>query len=271
MTRHGKIARLPRRVRDELNRRLDDGVPGKKLVAWLNSLPDVRDVLEVEFQSQPINEQNVSAWKNGGYQDWQQAQAAGDLARGLSERAEAIDHEAGEASMADHASSLVALLLARMVAAVTDKSLRPGRSRRQFFDLIDALNRLRRTDQMAARLRMKRDWHERELRAARAKDPTDDDRIERAIQREDEKKLRTLSHVIGIRQSFGSLMDLAGITDPAKREQLWKMTGLFDSSPPSSADADESAMADSDLPMPGMQAIMADQGESRSIKEDQAA
>ena len=35
MTRNGKIARLPREIRDELNRRLDDGGQGKDLVEWL--------------------------------------------------------------------------------------------------------------------------------------------------------------------------------------------------------------------------------------------
>ena len=32
MTRNGKIARLPRALRDELNRRLQDGQPGVRLV-----------------------------------------------------------------------------------------------------------------------------------------------------------------------------------------------------------------------------------------------
>jgi hypothetical protein len=33
MTRTGKIARLPREVREELNRRLQNGEQGKRLVA----------------------------------------------------------------------------------------------------------------------------------------------------------------------------------------------------------------------------------------------
>jgi len=32
-TRNGKIARLPKDIREELNRRLEDGEPGKHLVA----------------------------------------------------------------------------------------------------------------------------------------------------------------------------------------------------------------------------------------------
>ncbi len=36
MARTGKIARLPRALREELNRHLDEGEAGVDLVAWLN-------------------------------------------------------------------------------------------------------------------------------------------------------------------------------------------------------------------------------------------
>jgi len=41
-TRIGKIGRLPRQVREELNRRLLEGEPGITLVDWLNGLPAVQ-------------------------------------------------------------------------------------------------------------------------------------------------------------------------------------------------------------------------------------
>src|ERR1035438_7957478 len=49
MTRVGKIARLPREIREQLNHRLQDGEIGKRLVDWLNSLPEVKAVLAGEF------------------------------------------------------------------------------------------------------------------------------------------------------------------------------------------------------------------------------
>src|SRR5215469_11522451 len=70
MTRKSKIARLPRSVRDELNRRLDNGQPGVRLVEWLNNLSDVKEVLAQDFHGCRITAQNVSKWKRGGYQDW---------------------------------------------------------------------------------------------------------------------------------------------------------------------------------------------------------
>jgi len=38
MTRNGKIARLPRAIRDSLNQRLHDGETGRHLVRWLSQV-----------------------------------------------------------------------------------------------------------------------------------------------------------------------------------------------------------------------------------------
>lgn len=68
--RKGKIARLSRRLRDEVCQRLDDGETGAEIAGWLNKLPGVRSMLAKSFGGEPVNEQNVSAWRTGGYQDW---------------------------------------------------------------------------------------------------------------------------------------------------------------------------------------------------------
>src|SRR6185503_1837826 len=73
-TRIGKIARLPNEVREELNHRLQDGEPGDSLLDWLNGLPKVRKVLAAQFGGRPINKQNLSEWKQGGYRDWERAE-----------------------------------------------------------------------------------------------------------------------------------------------------------------------------------------------------
>ncbi len=52
MSRNGKIAPLPRAIRDQLNQRLDDGQEAKDLAAWLNSLPEVQAVLAAYFSEQ---------------------------------------------------------------------------------------------------------------------------------------------------------------------------------------------------------------------------
>ncbi len=42
MTGNGKIARLPRAIRDELNRRMGDGQTGQELLPWLNEFHNGR-------------------------------------------------------------------------------------------------------------------------------------------------------------------------------------------------------------------------------------
>jgi hypothetical protein len=84
-TRNGKIARLPLHVRENLNRRLQDGEQGKKIVAWLNSLPQVRAVAAAEFGGRPVREQNLSEWKQGGYRDWLAVREAREVTARLDE------------------------------------------------------------------------------------------------------------------------------------------------------------------------------------------
>jgi hypothetical protein len=76
MTRNGKIARLPHSIRDKLNRRLQDGEQGKKLVQWLNSLPEVQAIVRTEFHGRPIRAQNISEWRKRGFREWQLQQDA---------------------------------------------------------------------------------------------------------------------------------------------------------------------------------------------------
>jgi hypothetical protein len=74
-SRTGKIARLPRAIREQLNGRLCDGEQGKRLLKWLNKLPEVQEVMDAEFDGQLITESNLSHWREGGYKDWEKAQA----------------------------------------------------------------------------------------------------------------------------------------------------------------------------------------------------
>lgn len=83
--RVGKIARLPKPIREELNRRLLAGEPGKQLVRWLNQQPEVQTVLQTSFDGIPISEPNLSNWKSGGFRDWLAHQQVLQRVRSLSE------------------------------------------------------------------------------------------------------------------------------------------------------------------------------------------
>ena len=69
-TRTGKIARLPHALREQLNQRLQDGQPGSVLLPWLNTHPDALPILARDFAGAPISDANLTAWRQGGYQDW---------------------------------------------------------------------------------------------------------------------------------------------------------------------------------------------------------
>ncbi len=113
MTRNGKIARLPRGIRDEVNRRLDDGEQGIKIVEWLNSLPEVKEVMDACFSGNPISEVNLTKWKQGGFLEWKTHQ---ETVAGLAKlKADGEELADVAASVAD---DLEALVLARYAATV---------------------------------------------------------------------------------------------------------------------------------------------------------
>jgi hypothetical protein len=68
--RTGKVARLPRAVRQALNERLREGLAADEILSWLNSMPEVRDMLQKRFDGSPISEENLSRWRHGGYAGW---------------------------------------------------------------------------------------------------------------------------------------------------------------------------------------------------------
>ena len=79
----GKIGHLPYEIRSQLCHGIHDGIPGVRLVAWLNSLPEVQTILRQDFGGRPINEQNFSKWKVRGYPDWVQEQAFAQVTRDM--------------------------------------------------------------------------------------------------------------------------------------------------------------------------------------------
>ena len=152
VTRNGKIARLPKAIREELNRRLADGEPGKELVAWLNGLPQVRHVLAGDFGGRPVREQNLSEWRQGGYVEWLRQQEALELVRNLSAEADDLKVAAVE-PLSDKLGLWLAAryaVAARKLADQKDGELDWPRLRELCNDVVA----LRRGDHSAARLKI---------------------------------------------------------------------------------------------------------------------
>jgi len=172
MTHTGKIARLPRQIREHLNRRLRNGEKGRRLVEWLNALPEVQDVMTAEFEGKPVSEQNLSKWKLDGYRQWlAQQEILGD-ARQLSANAKELT-DATDGMLPDHLSTVLA---ARYASALMGwngepageflQKLRPLRALCQ--DVVE----LRRGGHSAARLKIEQE------RLAREREKTDGEVVE---------------------------------------------------------------------------------------------
>ncbi len=157
MTRNGKIARLPKDVREQLNRRLEDGDQGKQLVEWLNGLAEVKAVLAAEFSGQPINEQNLTTWRQGGYRDWVFRHDTLARACGLSNLASEVEDTVGD-SLADE---LATVLVARYAALLAGWDGEPSEEFHRSLRALSAFSQevvpLRRGAHSAARLRVEQE------------------------------------------------------------------------------------------------------------------
>lgn len=113
-TRKGKIARLPRTIREALNQKLYDGKPAKEILPWLNADVEVQAILKESFDGEPINEQNLTNWRQGGYQDWCSHQEEADRLRTYAELSTTLVQATG-LSLSDGAAAIAAgNILARL-------------------------------------------------------------------------------------------------------------------------------------------------------------
>ncbi len=91
----GKIAHLPDSVREELNQRLLDGQPSTVILPWLNELPSVKEILAAQFSGQTVTKQNLSHWRQSGYQRWLQQRQSINSAKKLGKYAKEFTDAAG--------------------------------------------------------------------------------------------------------------------------------------------------------------------------------
>ena len=156
MTRNGKIARLPRSIREQVNRKLDDGITGVEIVEWLNTLPEAQALMAAEFDSRPIREQNLSEWKAGGYRDWQMRQEALEMVRSLAEEAGDLKKAAEEEPLTE----ALALWVASRYAVAAKKLAAEGMEGEAHWKLLRAfcsdIVALRQGDHNAEKLKLER-------------------------------------------------------------------------------------------------------------------
>lgn len=161
-TRRGKIARLPLRLRTEINRRIRDGEPGSIILDWVNALPETIAILADQFEGAPINPQNLSEWRDGGYVEWLDHQDKTDRLRSLAKLSMDLAKASGGDITAGSAAIAGGRLLSMIEAADED----------QLEKLIDKIATLRNTEIAANTLKLKSkrlDQQDRSLQLAEAK------------------------------------------------------------------------------------------------------
>ena len=162
MARNGKIARLPREIRDELNRRMRNGGQGGSLLTWLNALPEVRAVLVRDFGGVAISKQNLCEWRAGGFAEWQARQETLDQARELASDAREIT-AATDGKLTDHLATVLAVRYASALAGWNGELTETFRKKlRALRGLCQVIVELRRGDHSGARLEMEHVRLERE-------------------------------------------------------------------------------------------------------------
>lgn len=118
--RTGKIARMPAEVREELNERLRNGEMGPQLLPWLNGLPAVQEVLRTWFGGQPVNAQNLSDWRRGGFEEWLEKKDKGARVREMARYASDLARANG-GSIADGASAVASGMILELLEAADGK------------------------------------------------------------------------------------------------------------------------------------------------------
>ena len=174
-SRNGKIARLPRQVREELNQRLADGEIGRQLVDWLNALPEVQAVLAAHFGARPITDANLTLWKQGGFEDWLRHEETRAWASQFVEESVDPEDAAGGSRLAERVAVPVLMQLARLLekATATDDL---AEQRKTIFGVSQELARLSRTDHDARRVRLREErWKmKQEERAEQKREAAED-------------------------------------------------------------------------------------------------
>jgi len=156
MTHKGKIARLPREIREQLNRRLLDGQPELEVLAWLRALPEARAAQLPESDGNPLSEQDLSEWQATGHRDWLAQQSALDQVRQLSAEVAELE-QAGEGALTNQLAQFLSAQYVVAARAAVRQAAGAAVDLKTLQVLCGDLVALRRGDQNAGWLRLERE------------------------------------------------------------------------------------------------------------------
>ena len=140
-----KIGRLPFAIRGAVARMLRDGATARQVCEYVNASPAFA-ALRRETGCAPLNAQNVTDWRSGGYLAWCHEQQRAERLRALAESAYHIAEATGDAP-AGVGSKIISGRLLDMLENADDSSV---------LELAGAVVNLRRGENEAARLELDR-------------------------------------------------------------------------------------------------------------------
>src|SRR6266404_3941898 len=155
--RTGKIARLPHDIREQLNRRLNDGEQAHSILKWLNSIPEIQAVLAAGFDGRLLNKVNLTEWRHGGYRDWLVRQDALDFVEELDDKG-ALGHQSLSDPIGAKLAHWVALHYAASAKALIANEQNPSTKWTRLRELCADVTRLRRSELAAQRLDLEHAW-----------------------------------------------------------------------------------------------------------------
>ena len=183
MTHIGKIGRLSKDIRNQLGQRIEDGLPGTEIVPWLNSLPEVKEVLKQHFGGRPITEQNLSEWKQTGHPEWLRRQAARLAALELIEESDEWESASDDRPMSDRLATVLSVEMIRLAMTLLAQETDPEKRWQRLCAVRQVLSQLRRDDHRALQTRIKQEQWEQEVDAEdqRSKEAAKDRLIETVL------------------------------------------------------------------------------------------
>ena len=154
MTHTGKIGRLPKSLRDQLGHRLEDGLAGPEILAWLNQLPEVQQILDDHFDGRPITEQNLSDWRQAGHLEWIRREEARQAIVGLAEQADDVNDLVGGRHLVDEFALVVVAEIHRLSRLLLSDEVDLEKRWKRLREINRELGQLRKQDHEASKLRL---------------------------------------------------------------------------------------------------------------------
>lgn len=167
-TPQGKIGRLPHAVREDLNARLLNNEPARRILAWLNATPEQVWVCAEYFEGEEVTAKNLSDWKVGGYRKWLARRERADALRGLSSYAVDLAKGSGLA-LTDAAAAIAGGNILTLLERASDEDS---------VGLLEALTALRRTDLEREKMDRASNLEREKLRLKAKEEKRKDDELE---------------------------------------------------------------------------------------------